>query len=167
MGGRGRPSCGSDSMSTVTWLRRVGALIPASFRVGRGVPVPPGWLRCCAARRPAPALRADAAAPRCSSWLLPRSARWLLQTEFRRAAGGRDPPALLPLRWPAQAGRRGWRSLAQQESFPSPRPDTSQHFSVALRAPHGSLPLLQAYEVAGARPAWLRGRPASTTVLLP
>src|SRR6266487_921512 len=142
--------------STVTALRRVGALIPVFFPASRAAPARADLSRCCAARRPAPALPAGGAEPRRSSWPLPRSARWPLQTEFRRAAAGRALPARPPTLWLAAAGRKGWRRPAPQKSSPSPDRDRAGHSATAGRVPAGSLPPPPAFESAGARRAWPR-----------
>src|SRR5712692_9622981 len=130
---------GSESVSTVTSLRRVDASIPVFSLAGRAFPGLRGLLRCCAARRPAPAPPGGAAAPRCNSWLLPRSARWLLRTKSRRADAGRALPAPLPSRWPAKAGRTGWQSPVPQKFSLSPSHDTDGHFAGAWQVPAGSL----------------------------
>lgn len=62
-----RPWCspaGRRPGEAVTAPRLAGASIPASFRAVHAVPGPPDLPQCCAARRPAHALPADAAAPR-------------------------------------------------------------------------------------------------------
>src|SRR6266853_6050161 len=141
-----------------TALRRAGAAIPAFSLVGCGAPVRLGWLRCCAVHRPIPAPPAGSAAPGCNSWPLPKSARWPLQTESRRAGAGRDLRAPPPLQWLARAGPRGWRSPTLQIFSLSPTRYRDAHFADAWRAPGGSLPPPQACESATARLAWPRAR---------
>src|SRR5439155_20675333 len=144
---------GSQSVSTVTSLRRAGASIPVFSPAVRAVPELPGLPQCCAVHRPALAPPAAAAALRCNSWPLPRSARWPLRTKSRRIATGRDLPAASPLRWPAQAGLTGWRTPARQKFSPSPVHDTNGHSADGWQAPAGSLPPPQACESAAAPPA--------------
>src|SRR5437762_6384408 len=158
-GGAGQPlRFTSVSASLVTSLRRAGASIPVFSLAGREAPVRPGLLRCCAARRPALAPLAGAAAPRCSSGLLPKSVRWLPRTKSRRAAAGRGLPASLLLRQLAPAGRTSWRSPAPRRFSPFPAHDKDVHFAVDWQAPAGSLPLPQAFVSAAARRAWRRAR---------
>src|SRR5260370_13362910 len=97
--GRGWPlQFGSESVSTVIALLRADASAPALSRAVRAARYRVDSPQCFAARRPVPVRPADAAALRCNSWPLPRSARWLLRTKSRKVNAGRDLPGLPLLR---------------------------------------------------------------------